>query len=214
MSRHALRLTAIATGMACVGLVAGAAIAAPDQLLPTARALGTLSLELGRDAWAAAGGRAAELPALAARVANTLLGDRSPRRLAMLVAGALAIALAAAAVISRRRSVTSRHRSAGSDRAGRRYGPMRSSQRGTGLLARRRTQATSGVRLPDSAVLPVGSAPLRRRAEGDVPRHVQSLAAQGVSVADIARRTGLPLDAISLLLALAPETRQAPPSAA
>jgi hypothetical protein len=198
MSRRALRLTAIAAGMAGVGLVAGAAIAAPEQMVPLARTLGTVALEGTGAAWDATATRVSALPALATEWSALALGDRSPRRLAMLVASALALGFGVAALVTRRRTATS----------------PRTAQPARGAHQRRNRASSTGVRLPATAVLPVGTAPMRRRRESDMPREVQALAAEGVSLTDIARRTGLPLDAVSLLVALAPEARQAPPSAA
>jgi hypothetical protein len=55
-----------------------------------------------------------------------------------------------------------------------------------------------------------GAAVVRRRPDDRTPKAVQALAASGAAPADIALRTGLSLDAVSLLLALAPRQLQPP----
>jgi len=195
MSLRLLRLTALATGMAGIGLIAGAAIAAPEEMAPLARALGTAALEGSHGAWVSVTGWATTLAAPAADGRALSLRDRSPRQLAMLIAATLTIGFGLAALVSHRRRT-----------------PQRAPGRPVRFATRLRDATGGGLRLPASAILPLGTAPMRRRGNGEVPRHVHALAAKGVDVAEIARRTGLPLDAVSLLLALSPEARQAPPS--
>jgi hypothetical protein len=101
---------------------------------------------------------------------DLLLGDRSPRRLGMLIAALAGATFGAAALRS-------------------------------WYLARRR--ASTPVRLPRSAASPIPTVPSRRRGSpSGVPQRVRALAAQGSSPLEIARHTGLPMDAVALLLAV------------
>jgi hypothetical protein len=163
------RLLGITLAVSAVGVVGGAAWAAPDQLLPVAKLAGASiaarSTMLTADAgqWLASfGGAQGAL--------DLLLGDRSPRRLGMLIAGITVLAFGVAALRS-------------------------------WYLARRR--AATPVRLPRSAASPIPAVPARRRgSQSAVPQRVRALAAQGSSPIEIARHTGLPMDAIALLLAV------------
>jgi hypothetical protein len=163
------RLLGITLAVSAVGVVGGAAWAAPDQLLPVAKLAGASiaarSTMLTADAgqWLASfGGAQGAL--------DLLLGDRSPRRLGMLIAALAGATFGVAALRSWN-------------------------------LARRR--ATTPVRLPRSAASPIPTVPSRRRGSpSGVPQRVRALAAQGSSPLEIARHTGLPMDAVALLLAV------------
>lgn len=85
------------------------------------------------------------------------------------------------------------------------------------VFLRRRTPtrslipATADISLPD-----IGNVRLsgRSTAKSRTPRAVEALAASGASTTDIARRTGLPIDAIQLLLAISTGSRQLQPPTA
>jgi len=173
------RLLGLTLAVSAVGVVGGAAWAAPDQLLPVARLAGAgiaaRSTMLTADAgqWLASfGGAQGAL--------DLLLGDRSPRRLGMLITAIAGAAFGLAALRS-------------------------------WWLARRR--AATPVRLPRSAASPIPTAPARRRGSPSaVPQRVRALAAQGSSPLEIARHTGLPMDAVALLLAVTDASSQVSPS--
>jgi gas vesicle protein len=89
------------------------------------------------------------------------------------------------------------------------------------VLLRRRTPAA-----PTLALVPVATPRVRLRStpkpagrpmgrtDHRTPKAVEALAASGASTADIAQRTGLPIDAVSLLLSISTGSRQVqPPSA-
>jgi hypothetical protein len=60
------------------------------------------------------------------------------------------------------------------------------------------------VRLPRSAASPIPTAPPRRRGKASpVPSQVHAMAAAGSSPLEIARATGLPMDAVVMLIAAA-----------
>nr|MCU0617670.1 hypothetical protein [Gemmatimonadaceae bacterium] len=63
---------------------------------------------------------------------------------------------------------------------------------------------TRRVRWPSALRSPVPMAPARRAARSVTPVQVRAMADDGSSPADIAYATGLPLDAVALLLAVAP----------
>jgi hypothetical protein len=163
------RLLGITLAVSTVGVIGGAAWAAPDQLLPVAKLAGasiaTRSTMLTADAgqWITSFGGAQGM-------LDLVLGDRSPRRLGMLIAALAGAAFGAAALRS-------------------------------WYLARR--GAATPVRLPRSAASPIPTVPSRRRgAPSGMPQRVRALAAQGSSPLEISRHTGLPMDAIALLLAV------------
>lgn len=163
------RLLGITLAVSAVGVIGGAAWAAPDQLLPVAKLAGasiaTRSTMLTADAgqWITSFGGAQG-------VLELVLGDRSPRRLGMLIAALAGATFGVAALRSWH-------------------------------LARRR--AATPVRLPRSAASPIPAVPSRRRGSpSGVPQRVRALAAQGSSPLEISRHTGLPMDAIALLLAV------------
>lgn len=164
-------MTAITLGVTTVGLIAGAAIAAPDQMLPLMRWAGG---SLVNDALPWLGQTAVSFRQLAV----ALVRDQTPRALGMLAAGAATLMLGAAALIMSARN--------------RRRAPVA------------RTAAVNAV---------FNGAP-RRPANRSTPKQVRALAEQGSSPEDIARRTGLPMDAITLLLAVSNPARQLPPSSA
>lgn len=175
------RLLGITLAVSAVGVVGGAAWAAPDQLLPIAKLAGasiaTRSTMLTADAgqWLTSLGDARA-------TLDLLLGDGSPRRLGMLVAALSGLAFGVAALRS---------------------------------WWRARRHAGAPVRLPRTAASPIPSVPSRRRGSpSGVPQRVRALAAQGSSPMDIARRTGLPMDAVALLLAVTDFERQLPPRSA
>lgn len=178
------RALLLIVGVTLLGVVGGAAFAAPAELRPVAEAL------LG---WSASTARAAGTQALAALpapgvIADALLGDRSSRRLAMLAAAAALLVSGAGALV---------------------------------LQRRRRGRAAGGrpvVRLPLGAASPVPMGPPRRRSARTTrpvtPVQVRAMAEDGSSASDIARATGLPLDAVSLLLAVSSPERKLPPVSA
>ncbi len=175
-ARSWVRLTAVTLGVTAVGMVAGAAIAAPDELLPMARAMAdTIATRTGPMLVAAFDGTLAF-----GRNTGAALAARSPRELAMMGAGLLALMLGVAAVLQARRS--------------------------------RRAERPMGRPVP--LITPLPSMPRRTPARSATPRQVRALAEQGTSLSDIARRTGLPLDAISMLLSVSDPARQLPPTTA
>jgi hypothetical protein len=164
-------ITAVTLGVTAVGLIAGASIAAPDQMVPLMKWVGR---SMVNDALPAAERLAATVQQSAAHAVQ----DRSPRTLAMLAAGAATVLLGAAALFMSLR--------------GRRRPPVA------------RTPAVNAA---------FQGAP-RRPLGRSTPKQVRALAEQGSSPADIARRTGLPMDAITLLLAVSNPARQLPPTSA
>lgn len=158
------RLLGITAGFMVVGVIGGAAIAAPDQLLPLARLSAETAiahagplLESGLHDVESAVGRAV-----------TFIDRSSPRALSMVAAGALAVLLALAAGYTLWRSRSAAEPVA---RPVARSGALQgSNRRGAG------SQAT--------------------------PKQVHALAAQGSTLAEIARGTRLPVDAVALLLAV------------
>jgi len=164
-------IAAVTIGVTTVGLVGGAAIAAPDQMLPLVKLAGG-TLATGALPWLEQTANSLQ------QLAVALVRDQSPRSLGMMAAGAATLLLGGAALTIMARS--------------RRRAPVA------------RTAAVNAV---------FNGAP-RRPAGRSTPKQVRALAEQGSSPADIARRTGLPMDAITLLLAVSNPARQLPPSSA
>jgi hypothetical protein len=194
------RAIALVAGVTVLGMVGGAAWAAPAEVLPMAReagsAIGGASRALAADAaqWLSAARTALPAPGVITRQ----LAEASPRALAMLATGAAALLAGLAALVVHHRA----------NRAGERAGsaPTTPSPRG-----RAPSGSMRAVRLPRSAASPIPTAPPRRRAKGSTaPSQVHAMAARGSSPADIARATGLPVDAVSLLLSVALQERQVP----
>ena len=177
--RSAGKLVGVASAVMVVGLVGGAVLAAPDQVLPMAQAAVHVVAE--RSGPLLADGASA-LSVWSGSVREAVDGA-STRTLAMIAVGALAIIFALAAVVTSRRS-----------------------QRGKPVSAPGTVAFSSGTPLSP------------RRANGrnsrPTPSQVHALAAQGKSLPDIARGTGLPVDAIALLIAVADPARQLPHSTA
>jgi hypothetical protein len=172
------RLLGMSLAVSAVGVVGGAAWAAPDQLLPVAKLAGASIAARCTMLTADAGQRLASFGG-AQGALDLLLGDRSPRRLGMLLAALSGAAFGLAALRS-------------------------------WYLSRRR--AATPVRLPRSAASPIPMVPSRRRGSPSVvPQRVRAFAAHGSSPLEIARHTGLPMDAIALLLSVT-ETGTPPPS--
>lgn len=164
-------MTAITVGVTAIGLVAGAGIAAPDQLLPLLKWVGG-SVASGAVPWLE------RMAGSGQHLVARLVADQSPRGLAMLAAGVATLLLAGSAL-----AVTARN-----------------------------SKRSPAARLTTAAA-PLSGVP--RRAPGrSTPKQVCALAEQGSSLADIARRTRLPLDAITLVLAMSDPARQLPPSSA
>lgn len=91
----------------------------------------------------------------------------------------------------------------------------------TALVLRRRTPSTARLALaPVSASrgrarsTPKAAGRQMGRADHRTPKTVEALAATGVSATDIAKRIGLPIDAVRLLIAISSESRQVQPPAA
>ncbi len=173
------RLVALASAVMVIGTVGGAALAAPDQIVPLAQSVGQTLVERG-------GPLLAQGAQVAARVSGnvaTTLDSASPRMLAMIAVGSLAVVLALAAVL-------------------------------TWWRARRPAAAQTPALTGVSTGLAAGPRRSAGRPARPTPKQVHALAAQGTSLADIARGTGLPVDAIALLIAVADPARQLPHSAA
>lgn len=87
----------------------------------------------------------------------------------------------------------------------------------TVLLVRRRS-TSRGVSLVPAAVAPRAASPRTPARSGSrdsrTPKAVEALAASGASTSDIAWRTGLPIDAVNLLLAISSGSRQLQPPTA
>lgn len=158
------RVLGITAGVMLVGLIGGAAVAAPDQLLPLAR-LGAETVVTQTGPLLESGVHEAE-SAVAQVIA--FIDRSSPRAVGMVAAGALTVLLSIAA--------------------------------GFTWLRSRRAATGSARPAPLSSALQVSN----RRSAGarPTPKQVHALAAQGSTLAEIARGTGLPVDAVALLLAV------------
>lgn len=175
------RLSAVTLGVMTVGIVAGAAFAAPSELLPVARAASGVIIEASGPILSSALTWSEQMIAATSRGASSLLaGEISPRTLAMIVISVLAGVFGLTAVVLSYRS--------------------------------RRVPA---VIAPTSALsLNVAASGGSRRGIRPTPKQVLTLAQQGASLSDIARHTGMPVDAVSVLLAIADPARQLPPTTA
>jgi DNA-binding NarL/FixJ family response regulator len=175
------RLTAITLGVMTLGIVAGAAFAAPGELLPIARSAGGAMLEASGPVLTSARTWSEQIAATFSQAVTSVLDGRvSPRTLAMIVISVLAGVFGLAAAVLSYRS--------------------------------RRTSPRSA----SATNLSLSAAPLsnNRRGAHPTPKQVLTLAQQGASLSDIARRTGMPVDAVSVLLAIADPARQLPPTTA
>ncbi len=182
------KLVGIASAVMMAGMVGGAVLAAPDQVMPMAQAAMQMVGEKSTPLLAGASSMVS-----ASLVATVDAIDRtSPRTLAMIATGTLAIMLAIAALVTSRRA----GRGTTSPRAGRRKG----------------VAAPGAVAFSSST--PVSPRRSNGKSSRPTPSQIHALAAQGTSLADIARGTGLPVDAIALMLAVADPARQLPHSAA
>lgn len=177
------RLAALTLGVTALGLVAGALIAAPDQLGPLLRWGGrTLAafaeplFEAGRDRVAAS----------VATVVSFLSVSRSPRELAMLLVGIASLSLAVAATVVHWRSARA------------------ASRRERGVAGGRAHHITMGTSPAERMATP------RRAFTRTTPTEVRTLVERGSSLTDIARRTGMPVDAVRTLLAVADPSGQLP----
>ena len=196
------RLALLTLGVTALGLVAGAAFAAPDQVVPLARwgadrladqagpMIASASERLGAGARALEAG-VSRLPAIAGSL-------RTPREIAMAMLGVLAALLAVGALVLNLRA---RSRATSNDGATVRSAP-------TGPAAARSAKATRGVPLIALTPPPAGSA--RRAFTRTTPTEVRTLVERGSSLTDIARRTGMPVDAVRTLLAVADPSGQLP----
>lgn len=171
------QLVGITLAITVVGLVGGAAWAAPDEILPLAQ-LGADVVSTRTEALVSIAGRA--LASVSARdLMGALLGDRSPRRLGMLAATLAMVGLGAAAL--------------------------------RGWWRARRVDGAP-VRLPPTAVSPMPYTPKRRKAVASgTTNNVCAMAAAGSSPLEIARRSGLALDAVAMMLAIG-ESLPTPPT--
>ncbi len=175
------RLAAITLGVMTFGIVAGAAFAAPGELLPVARAAGGAMLDASGPVLSSLRTASEQVMTTAAQGASSMRsGNVSPRTMAMVVISMLAALFGVAALL---------------------------------LSYRSRRQSPASAMAPNLSanVAPITSS---RRGNHPTPKQVLTLAQQGASLSDIARRTGMPVDAVSVLLAIADPARQLPPTAA
>jgi hypothetical protein len=175
------RLTAITLGVMTFGIVAGAAFAAPGELVPVARAAGGAIVEAAGPLLSSALSGSEQMAGSASQLMSSVLsGDFSPRTLAMIVISMLAGIFGLTAMVLSYRS-------------------------------RRVAAVSTPVANLSLSAPPIGSS---RRGGHPTPKQVLTLAQQGASLSDIARRTGMPVDAVSVLLAIADPARQLPPTTA
>ncbi len=201
---HVLGIT---TAVTAVGIVGGAFAAAPGEASAMAGSLGgsvsnVLASTLAGTASSARGMGASLTPVL------DILGTATPRTLALAASGLLAAALGAAAAVTHwraRTAVSKRHP-------------------GIDQLVSRGASGNDSMpladRVPSLRMLnrdfgrDAGRDKNGRAGADRTPKQVRALAAQGTTPVDIARHTGLSLDAVVLCLAVSGNTRQVPPSAA
>ncbi len=173
------KLVGLAAAVMVVGVVGGAVLAAPDQVIPIAQAAVQTVAE-----------RSGPLLASGSNMMSTsstnvlaAIDGASTRTLAMISMGSLAVVFALAA-----------------------------------LMAARRAGRSNGVAAPRSVAFssttPVSPRRSGGKASRPTPSQIHALAAQGTSLAEIARGTGLPVDAIALMIAVADPARQLPHTAA
>lgn len=177
------RFAGLTVGVTALGLVAGAAIAAPDQFGPLLK-LGGQELAALTMPWIESG--LDRVGALGAEVVAFVRVSRTPRELAMLVVGVACILLALAATIL---SV---------------YGTRSAS---------RQSRVGAGGSARDLPVIMSPAARMttpRRAFTRTTPTEVRTLVERGSSLTDIARRTGMPVDAVRTLLAVADPSGQLP----
>lgn len=174
-----------------LGVLGGTAFAAPRALWALTTQLAQHSAALVRTT---ADATLAAVPSADA-VRDRLIGDGSPRRLAMLAAGTLLLVSGLGLLVLdvRRR------------RATRRGGRARSTLRPVTARHVPRHTPRAGVRWPRTQPSPVPMAPARRGGRALTPVQVRAMVDDGSSPVEIAQATGLPLDAVALLLAVAPE---------
>ncbi len=175
------KLAAITLGVMTIGIVAGAAVAAPGELLPVARSAASAMLDASGPVLSSAlTWTEATASATSRGVSSILSGETSPRTLAMIVISLLAGVFGLTAAVLSYRS-------------------------------RRSASPAAPVGNLSLNVVPATSS---RRGGHPTPKQVLTLAQQGASLTDIARRTGMPVDAVSVLLAIADPARQLPPTTA
>jgi len=194
-----VRRVLLVLGVTLLGVLGGTAFAAPQalwavttQVVP--QALWAVTTQVAQQsvetigAWSGAVRTALPSTEL---VVERLVGDGSPRRLAMLAAGTLLLVSGLGLLVLdlRRR------------RATRRGG--RPAARSVRPVTPRHTPKV-GVRWPRAVPSPVAMAPTRRAGRALTPVQVRAMVDEGTSPAEIAQATGLPLDAVALLLAVAP----------
>ena len=199
------RAIGLVLAVTMLGLVGGAAVAAPEEMLPLARVAGAKLGQAGGVVMADAGSLAAKartaLPE-AAQIRALLVGDGSPRRLAMSAASALMLVAGLAALMMHLRSRRTTTESA-TDSA-RRPASGRASTGTERPLWRTRSGPIPAVLHPGAVGSPMPLAPKRRKARGPAGSNdVHAMAAAGSSPHDIARATGLPMDAVIMLIAAA-----------
>lgn len=185
------KLVGIAAAVMVVGLVGGAVLAAPDQVMPMAQAAMLTVAERSGPMLSSGSGM---VSASIVRVIDAI-DVASPRTLAMIAVGALTVMFALAALITSRR--------AGRGNSVAAPGAVAFSS-STPLSPRRSSGRPNGRSTGQS----------NSRSARPTPSQIHALAAQGTSLADIARGTGLPVDAIALMIAVADPARQLPHSAA
>jgi hypothetical protein len=180
-----------------LGVLGGAVAAAPRAVWALTTHVAQQSAVLARTSVNATMAAVPSTGAVRAR----LVGDGSPRRLAMLAAGTLLLVSGVSLLALDLRHRLARRRGAELHRPGTvRATTTRSATSGAQPAVRR----TRRVRWPSALRSPVPMAPARRAARSVTPVQVRAMADDGSSPADIAYATGLPLDAVALLLAVAP----------
>lgn len=178
-------------GATLLGVLGGTAFAAPQALWAVTTQVVQHGVETA-GAWSDS--LRAALPSGGA-VVRRLVGDGSPRRLAMLAAGTLLLVSGLGLLrldVRRRRTVP-------------RGGWTRTSARPERPVTSGSTPK-AGVRWPRTVPSPFPMAPVRRGGPAPTPGQVRAMVDEGSSPAEIVQATGLPLDAVALLLAVAPET--------
>ncbi len=174
-------------GVTAIGLVAGAAIAEPDQMAPLARWTGEQIAMRAGPWWDMTRSASLDLiGSIGSRVLSVVREERSPRELAMILVGSAAVVFAVGAVGLRGRA----SRRAGMGAAHAKASEARDLSLVTAPAARMQTP--------------------RRAFTRTTPTEVRALVERGSSLTDIARRTGMPVDAVRTLLAVADPSGQLP----
>lgn len=175
------RLSALALGAMTFGIVAGAAFAAPGELMPVARSVGgALARAIEPVLSSALSWSEQAVGTASGTMSSVLAGDAPPRTLAMTGVAMLAGIFGLTALV---------------------------------LTYTKRPGVPAGTSMPNLSinVAPVSNG---RRSGHPTPKQVLILAQQGASLTDIARRAGMSVDAVSVLLAIADPARQLPTRAA